>query len=168
MLLTLVIVVFVVVAITIFTFAASLDDRNSRSRLLRERLRSVETAAARGQTENLMLLRDELLSEIPALNRLLSRSNRMPHVRRYLAQADAKITAGKFLLICACMAAFGGSVTLNLLRSPLLAMIGFLMGLAIPVIWVSQMRSRRFHKFEESFPEAIRVPGARCPRRSRL
>ena len=54
-----------------------LDERNARARLLRDRLAAVQKAAERQPSEELALLRDEMLSEIPALDNLLRRSERV-------------------------------------------------------------------------------------------
>ncbi|PYX35071.1 MAG: hypothetical protein DMG75_15355 [Acidobacteria bacterium] len=54
---------FVVVAMGAFAIGSLLDERNARARLMRERLTSVRKAAERQPSEELALLRDEMLSE---------------------------------------------------------------------------------------------------------
>ena len=68
------ITVFVVVSLAVFVTGSLLDQRSARARLLRERLASVQKAAERQPSEELALLRDEMLSEMPALDSLLRRS----------------------------------------------------------------------------------------------
>ena len=92
-------VVFLLVAAGVFALASLFDDRRSHARLLRERLTTVQAASDRQPSEELALLRDELLSEIPALNRLLQRSARISRLQRLLTQADVSMRAGKFLLV---------------------------------------------------------------------
>src|SRR5579864_8076035 len=70
------ILVFVVVAMGVFAVASLLDQRSARARLLRERLATVQEAAARQPSEELALLRDEMLSNIPAVDNLLRRSSK--------------------------------------------------------------------------------------------
>lgn len=147
--------IFVVIAVAVFAFAASFDDRNSQSRVMRERLRSVDAASARNESEELALLRDELLSEIPALNRILSRSRSVPRLQRFLSQADVKVRAGKFLLICMTSSCAGGGLIYLISNSVLFSLLGVFLGGAIPVGYVSFLRTRRFHKFEQEFPEVI-------------
>src|SRR5205807_6962752 len=48
-----------------------------RARLLRDRLTTVQKAAEREPTEELAILRDEMLSEIPALDTLRSEERRV-------------------------------------------------------------------------------------------
>jgi tight adherence protein B len=148
-------VVFVLVAAGVFALASLLDERRSHARVLRERLSTVQHAAERQPSEELALLRDELLSEIPALNRMLQRSASISRLQHMLNQADVKIRAGKFLIFTIGSGALIGLAVLFITDSPLFAGLGLLLGLFIPYMYVSFERTRRFHKFEELFPEAI-------------
>ena len=149
------VVVFVLVAAGVFAVASLFDERRSHARLLRERLATVQAASERQPSEELLLLRDELMSDIPALNRLLQQWPRMGKVQHLLTQADVKMKAGKFLLLTICSCVTCGVLVLFLSNSPLFAGLGALMGLFLPYAYVSYMRSRRFAKFEMLFPEAI-------------
>jgi tight adherence protein B len=149
------IVAFLIVFAGVFALASLLDERRSRARLLRERLATVQQAAERQPTEELALLRDELLSEIPALNRLLQRSPRITGLQRLLQQGDMKVRAGNFLLICVCSAAVFGMLLMLLTRVTIFGWVGAVAGLAIPFFYASFRRQKRFQKFEELFPEAI-------------
>src|SRR5437899_12894243 len=120
--------VFLLVIVTVFTVAATMSDRTARARLIRSRLQSVERAASRKPSEELALLRDELLSEIPALNRLLARSNRITHLQRYLSQADMKMRAGKFVLISACTSIVAGTLLFAFTRVAMFALIAAAVG----------------------------------------
>ena len=97
------IAVFVVVALAVFVGASLLDERSSKARLLRERLSTVQKAGEREPNQELALLRDEVLSKIPALDNLLRRSSSISNLQTLLAQADVKSRAGNVLL-CACSA----------------------------------------------------------------
>ena len=149
------VVVFVLVAAGVFAMASLFDDRRSHARVLRERLSTVQQASERQSSEELALLRDELLSEIPALNRMLQRSPSISRLQHFLSQADVKIRAGKFLMFTAGSGALLALAVLFLTDTPLYAGIALVMGLFIPYFYVSFQRTRRFQKFEELFPEAI-------------
>ena len=84
----------------LFAIGSLLDRRSSRARLLRDRLASVQKAAERKPSEELALLRDEMLSEIPALDNLLRRSARISNLQTFLSQADLKTRAGNILMLC--------------------------------------------------------------------
>jgi len=149
------VVVFVLVAAGVFAMASLFDDRRSHARVLRERLSTVQQASERQSSEELALLRDELLSEIPALNRMLQRSPSISRLQHFLNQADVKIRAGKFLMFTAGSGALLALAVLFLTDTPLYAGIALVMGLFIPYFYVSFQRTRRFQKFEDLFPEAI-------------
>ena len=104
------ILIFVVVAAAVFLIASALDQRSAQARLLRDRLASVQQSAARAPSEELALLRDEMLSKIPALDTLLRRSERITNLQEFLEQANLKIRAGNILFLCALSSiAFGGA-----------------------------------------------------------
>src|SRR6202049_4523989 len=94
------ILVFVVVALGVFAVASLMDQRSAQARLLRERLATVQEAATRQPSEELALLRDEMLSKIPALDNLLRRSSRIANLQPFLEQANLKIRAGNILMLC--------------------------------------------------------------------
>ena len=91
--------VFVVVSLGGFVVFSLLDERKSRARVLRDRLASTNEAGESKPLEDIALLRDEMLSEIPALDTLLRRSDRVSALQKMLSQADIKIRAGNFLLL---------------------------------------------------------------------
>jgi len=159
MLILIAIMVFVVVAVGFFVLASLLDQRSARARLIRERLTSVQKAAERQPSEELALLRDEMLSEIPALDEFLRRSARVSQVQDVLSQADMKLRAGNFLALCLVCAITLGAVLLfwnkNANYAALLGWVGLILGFFIPYAYVTHRRSKRFEKFEELFPEAI-------------
>ena len=155
------ILIFVVVALGVFVVASLMDQRSSQARLLRERLATVQEAASRQPSEELALLRDEMLSKIPALDNLLRRSSRISNLQPFLEQADLKIRAGNILVLClfsaVAMAIIGyilaGSLPPN--QALLFAMVGLVIGGFLPYSYASYRRNKRFQKFEELFPEAI-------------
>ncbi|HXC86761.1 MAG TPA: hypothetical protein VNU23_03175, partial [Candidatus Cybelea sp.] len=155
------ILVFVVVAMGVFAVASLLDQRSAQARLLRERLASVQEAAARQPSEELALLRDEMLSKIPAIDNLLRRSSRISNLQPFLEQANLKIRAGNILMLCAISAVglagvgflAAGSLPAN--QALLFAAVGLVLGGFLPYSYASYRRTKRFQKFEELFPEAI-------------
>jgi len=77
--------VFIVVALAAFALGSLVDQRRARSRLLKERLASERKSPERAPEEELALLRDEQLSQIPALDSLLRRSERVSAIQKMLA-----------------------------------------------------------------------------------
>jgi tight adherence protein B len=161
MLLLITMTVFVAVAMGAFAVGFLFDQRSARARLIRERLATVDQAAERKPGEELALLRDEMLSRIPAFDSLLRRSVKVSDLQTMLEQADLGIRAGNILILCMVSAVLVGGMALLLTlsmparESALFTFMGIVLGGLLPYSYASYMRSRRFSKFEELFPEAI-------------
>ena len=93
-------VVFVVVTLAVFSAMSLLDDRQARARVLRDRLTAAQKPAEQ-PTPAVALLRDEVLSRIPAFDTWLRRSERVSLLQKMLAQGNVDVRAGNFLLLCA-------------------------------------------------------------------
>ncbi len=151
------ILVFLVAALAIFLVGAWLGGRNAQARVLRERLG--ETQETVGPADNLELLRDEMLSKIPAFDTLLRRSERASILQKLLDQAGIDTRVGNFFLL-SLVSGLAGAVLLLLLTHILpLAWAGLMLGLISPYSYATVMRTRRFAKFEEIFPQAIDTLG---------
>jgi tight adherence protein B len=147
--------VFVLVAGAAFALISVLDQRSARARLIKERLASERKAPERAPEDELALLRDEQLSEIPAIDALLRRSSRVTAIQKVLDQAGMDIRAGNFLGLCA-LCGIGAAIVGFLLGKRVeIAWIALLVGFLIPYSYASMRRNKRFEKFEELFPQAI-------------
>src|SRR6516225_5876475 len=151
--------VFVVVALIAFTVGSLIDERNARARLIRDRLASAEKPAERKPGEDLALVRDEMLSEIPAFDNLLRRSERVSNLQTLLSQANIEMRAGNLLLVCLLTAGTCGVLAFLAGGSspwaPVVAWAALLLGGILPYSYISYRRTKRFQRFEELFPEAI-------------
>lgn len=152
---TIALLVFIVVTIVVFAVGMALDQRSARARLLRERLEAVQKPAERKPSEELALLRDEMLSNIPAVDQLLRRSARISSLQKLLSQADIKMRAGNFLLVCASAGFLFAVIILIWTQNPLFAWLAFFLGFVLPYGYAAHRRTKRFDKFEEMFPQAI-------------
>jgi tight adherence protein B len=146
--------VFVVVALAVFSALSLLDQRQARARILRDRLATAQEPAE-PPAPAVALLRDEVLSRIPAFDTWLRRSERVSHLQKMLAQGNVDVRAGNFLMLCAVSALVFGAITFFAGGQPLFGGVGALLGFFIPYAYASQRRNKRFQKFEEKFPEAI-------------
>lgn len=153
------VLIFLALALGIFALARGVDQRNDEARLIRERLVAIDTAAERNPSEELALLRDQLLSDIPALHKLLRRSARVSQLQRYLSQAEVHMRAGKFLILSAAAGALGGAIVNFFSRVWLFGILASALFLMLPFMVVAYKRSRRFRRFEKLFPEAIDLLG---------
>src|SRR2546425_3273142 len=145
--------VFLVVTLGAFAVLSLLDQRKSQARVLRDRL-----SATQKPTEapvDVALLRDEMMSRIPALDTLLRRSERISALQEMLSQGDVNVRAGNFLIFCLLAAVVFGVAFMIVGGSVLFGWAGLVLGFFIPYAYASHRRARRFQRFEEKFPEAI-------------
>lgn len=150
---------FLIVACLMFVAVNVWLQRNASARVLKERLQAIDAASARHSSPELDLLRNEVLSEIPALQRVLSRSSHGIKLNRMLAQAEVKMKPGMFLLLSVAMGVTGAFSGYTWTRHFLLTLLITVGMAAMPTMYVSYRRRKRFKKFEEKFPEAIDLLG---------
>jgi tight adherence protein B len=148
-------VVFVVVALAAFGLGSIFDQRNARARLIKERLANEGKAPELAAQEELALLRDEQLSQIPILDNLLRRSARVSEIQKMLQQGGLGTRAGNFLGVSAVTGVACTFLAYILSRRVEVAWLGMLLGFVLPYAYASYRRTKRFEKFEELFPEAI-------------
>ena len=148
--------IFFVVALAIFLVGAWIEARNTQARLLRERLGDSQEPTA---NDNLELLRDEMLSKIPAFDSILRRSERASMLQKVLDQAGLNIRVGNFFILCTVCGVGAGLILFVITGILPLAWVGLIVGLVTPYTYASVMRTRRFAKFEELFPQAIDTLG---------
>ena len=147
--------VFVVVALAAFAVFSLLDQRSARARLIKDRLATVQKEPEREPEEEIALLRDERLSEIPALDTLLRRSERVSAMQDALEQAGMKFRAVNFLLLCMLSGILAAIAAALWSKNAAITWAALIIGAFLPYSAVSFRRQKRFEKFEELFPEAI-------------
>lgn len=148
-------IVLILVASAVFAFGWLFNQRSARARLIKERLSNERKAPERSPDDELALLRDEQLSEIPALDSFLRRSNRATELQKMLSQGGMEVRAGSFLAYSVA-AAIGAGVVAYLFTDRIeVGWVAVLIGGVMPYAIASIKRNRRFEKFEELFPEAI-------------
>jgi tight adherence protein B len=119
------------------------------------RLEAVLVTEGKIRDELIDVRKQELLSTIPLLNRILLRLEIAPKLRRILYQANVKTTPGGLLLLSA--AIWMIAVELAYLRTGTFffsVALGFVPA-GIPLMYVFWMRSKRLLKFEEGLPAAL-------------
>src|SRR3954454_12692839 len=150
---------FVTVSVAAFSFLIVLDQRSARARLIRQRVTSAQSPGA--SSEAMALLRDEMLSRIPAFDMLLRRSERVSRLQSLLDQAGLSMRAGNVLIYSVMsMLAFGAlgyllTDTFPFHQNLMFTAAAGALGAIVPYSYASRQRNRRFQKFEEEFPEAI-------------
>ena len=103
------------------------------------------------------VLKNELLSDVPALNKILANLNVAVQIDKRLKQADMEMKVGTFIILSCIL--FGIALLVGaLLHWPFL--IAILLGaflFAVPTIVVNAKKNRRMKKFIMYFPEALEM-----------
>ena len=124
--------------------------------IIRKRFEAVQRAERRGDLSlGLQLVRDELLSDVPALNKLLVRWNWAERLREYIEQSGVRSKPGKILLLSFVLAIGSYLVVAALFSIVLVALAAGIVAGMIPLAVIAFKRSHRFHLFEKHFPEAL-------------
>jgi tight adherence protein B len=147
--------VLIVVAAAAFGLFSLLDQRRARARLIKERLAQESKGPERRAEDELAVVRDEQLSNIPVLDALLRRSERVSAIQKMLAQAGLTMRAGNFLGLCALSGVVAAIVVYFVSRRVEFAWVSMLIGFLLPYSYAAFRRNKRFERFEELFPEAI-------------
>ena len=148
------VLVFAVVTVAVFAAISLLDERKAQARILRDRLASADKPVEQ-TTPDAAFLRDEVLSRIPAFDTFLRRSERVSELQKVLAQGSVDMRAGNFLMLCAIAAVVIAVVAVVAGGNIMFGWAGAILGFFIPYAYAAHMRTKRFAKFEEKFPEAI-------------
>jgi tight adherence protein B len=122
---------------------------------LQKRLAEALLHSAHSEDVEVQLARQELLSEIPALNRALLQMQFATRLRRVIDQADLNITVTRLLMFSA-MAGILGALAVSMLTPMwVVAVAAGLAAAAIPFIHVFWKRHQRLRSFLELLPDAL-------------
>jgi tight adherence protein B len=142
---------FVVYALYLLTSRKS----DAKRALLNERLAEAIRSSAHSSDLDVQLAREELLSEIPWVNRSLIKLQITGRLKKMIDQADLQITVMRLVLFSATAAALGflaaRMITVSL---ALMVLFGLVAG-AIPFLHVITKRKKRLKKFLQLLPDAL-------------
>ena len=148
----LVVAVLIFGATVTFYFALMLRRREQSTQLLRERIGVPER---QDDWVHVQVERDERLSAIPLLDRLLKSLSLARRLELMLYQAGMTMRVGSFLLMLAVMGAIGYAVGTAVFHHMLHGMVlALILGFS-PFMVVSYKRSVRQRQFAEEFPDAL-------------
>src|ERR1043165_8249047 len=122
---------------------------------LQKRLSEALLHSAQSEDIEVVLARNELLSEIPWMNQMLINIQAALHLKQVLDQADLHITPS-LLLMFSFMAGMLGGLAAAVLTVfiPLMVLAGLVCA-SIPFIHVYYKRRKRFNAFLEQLPDAL-------------
>jgi tight adherence protein B len=148
------------VIVAVAAMVLYLGKENRQQKIVQRRLDAIEKGMRRGsESLELKLVRDELMSSVPALNRLLLQWSWAAKLRDFVGQAGLDIKPGKLVLLSAVLELAGFMIARELTGNLIIALAGAVFGAASPFLFVAVMRIRRLHAFEKTFPEAIDLLG---------
>ena len=131
--------------------------RNSDAKRKRLRRRLEDALLHSAQTEDVevILARNELMSEIPFVNRILVQVQAALHLKKMLDQADVHITPSR-LVMFSVMAGMLGLLAASVLTISILVIAASgLVAAMIPFVHVWWKRRQRFNAFLEHLPDAL-------------
>ncbi|HEU4711998.1 MAG TPA: type II secretion system F family protein [Pyrinomonadaceae bacterium] len=122
---------------------------------LQKRLSEALMHSAHSEDVDVVLARNELMSEIPWVNRTLISLQAALHLKRMLDQADLHITPSR-LIMFSFMAGMLGALAASVLTVfiPLMILAGIICA-ALPLVHVYYKRKKRFDQFLEQLPDAL-------------
>ena len=149
-----------VVVTALFLVIWMLATSDTQQDVIRRRMDAVRKAERRGSDSlGLSLARDEMLSSVPTLNRLMMHWAWSLRLQDYIAQAGLKIRVGKLVLVSA-VTGLGVYLVVGHFypQFPIAAALG-LAATGLPFAYVGYQRTKRLQQFEERFPEALDLLG---------
>jgi len=116
-----------------------------------ERLREVEQAQDAARS----ILRDESVSTLPALDRLLGGRELTGRLTQKLQNAGVEMTPGSLVLGMGISALVFMVLGRVMTSSIIGAAIGTAIGLFLPVFWLGMKERKRLHAFQDQLPDAL-------------
>jgi tight adherence protein B len=122
---------------------------------LQQRLAEALLHTAHSEDVEVQLARQELMSEIPLINRALLELRFATRLKRIIDQADLHITVTRLLMFSA-MAGILGALAVSML-TPLwmLSLLGGLVAASLPFMHVFYKRQKRLREFLSLLPDAL-------------
>jgi len=138
---------------TLFLLTSRASDK--KRALLKERLADAIRSSAHSTDMDVQLAREELLSEIPWMNRVLIKLQVSSKLKQMIDQADAHITVMRLILfsLTAGVLAFL-AVSMVSASYLLMGFVGFI-ATALPLLHIHTKRKKRLKKFLQLLPDAL-------------
>src|SRR6185369_816372 len=136
-------------------FLLATQGSDAKRARLQKRLADALLHSSHTEDVEIILARNELMSEIPMVNRFLVNLQGALHLKRMLDQADLQITPSK-LVMFSVMAGMLAAMAAGVLTQSIVMMIaaGLLIA-TLPILYVLFKRKQRLNKFLELLPDAL-------------
>ncbi len=124
-------------------------------RRLQRRIEQVAHAAPDEASGVDQLVKERVQGPVPVLDRMAGATARGSAFATWVEQSGTSVSLSAVMLFALGAAIPAGLVAGMLVRHPAATAAAGLAGLAVPFLVLRQRRARRFHRFEEQFPEAL-------------
>ena len=122
---------------------------------LQKRLSEALLHSAQTEDVEVVLARNELMSEIPWMNQMMINIQATFHLKRMLDQADLHITPSRLLMFSFMAGMLGGlAASVVTVFIPIMILAGLVCA-SLPLIHVWWKRKKRFDAFLEQLPDAL-------------
>ena len=142
---------FITYALFLLTSRSS-DAKRAR---LNERLAEAIRSSAHSTDVEVQLAREELMSEIPWLNRTLLKLEFSSSIKRMIDQADLHITVMRLVLFSLTAGVLAFLATSMVSGSYLLMGLFGLLAMVMPFAYIARKRKKRLNKFLQLLPDAL-------------
>lgn len=128
--------------------------KGPEAKKIENRLRAL--SASRDNSKQTQLLKQRMLSDVPAIERFLLSMSRAQRLDRFILQAGLNWTVSRLLLSCAALGAIACLLMVYGAHQSLMlsGVVGAVFAVT-PLLYVSHKRSGRLGKFERQLPEAL-------------
>ena len=138
---------------TLFLFTSRASDK--KRALLKERLADAIRTSAHSTDMDVQLAREELMSEIPWLNRVLIKLQVSSKLKQMIDQADSHITVMRLVLFSLTAGALATLAVSMISTSYLLMGFFGVVATALPFLHIHNKRKKRLKKFLQLLPDAL-------------
>jgi tight adherence protein B len=138
---------------TLFLLTSRASDK--KRALLKERLADAIRSSAHSTDMDVQLARQELMSEIPWLNRVLIKLQVSSKLKQMIDQADAHITVMRLILFSLTAGVLAFLAVSMLSASYLLMGFFAVIATALPFLYIHTKRKKRLKKFLQLLPDAL-------------
>lgn len=136
-------------------YLAATHSSDAKRKKLQKRLSEALLYSAHTEDVEVVLARNELMSEIPALNRALISVQAAFKLKRMLDQADLHITPSRLIMFSGMAGILAAMASSVLSVSIVLMVTAGLVAAAVPFVHVYWKRKKRFDAFLEHLPDAL-------------
>lgn len=136
-------------------YLAATHSSDAKRKKLQKRLSEALLYSAHTEDVEVVLARNELMSEIPALNRALVSVQAAFRLKRMLDQADLHITPSRLVMFSGMAAILAAMASSVVSVSIVLMVTAGLVAAAVPFAHVYWKRKKRFDAFLEHLPDAL-------------